>query len=206
MALGILSVFSATSQQQKISMLNNPLEIRLWLSRGRPSVERLLHYHWPFSVLPLESSVSAVKQFALPKVLLNLAVFLYLLGFGIYLLFSWLENVEPPSSDYRNIFIVFVASLGVHYIYQVVLEMLSFVDQRNGAQDYDLDNQGSFAKPVSQQLLELRLEVLQHMRDVDFEGSDEHAIFLSSMSDALAVVKARRAERDAREEERRTHG
>ncbi|MCJ1434722.1 hypothetical protein MMC27_004092 [Xylographa pallens] len=83
--------------------------------------------------------------------------------------------------------------------------MLSFVDQRNGAQDYDLDNQGSFAKPVSQELLELRLEVLQHIRDVDFEGSDEHAIFLSSMGDTFAAVKARREVRKAREEERRTH-
>ena len=186
-------------------MLNNPLEIRLWLSRGRPSPERLQRYPWPFSVLPLESSASAVKQFALPKVLLNLAVFLYLLGFGIYLLFAWLDNVEPPSSNYRNVFIVFVATLGVHYFYQVVLDMLGFIDQRNRAKDYDLDRQGTFAKPVSQQLLELRLEVLQHMRDVDFEDADEHAIFLSSMDDALAAVMARREERRAREEERRAH-
>ncbi|MCJ1288473.1 hypothetical protein MMC34_000001 [Xylographa carneopallida] len=208
MALGILSVISATSQQQKVSMLNNPLEIRLWLSRGRPSPERLRQYPWPFSVLPLESSASAVKQFALPKVLLNLAVFLYLLGFGIYLLFSWLDNVETPTSDYRNIFIVFVAALGVHYIYHLVLEVLSFVDQRNGANDYDLDSQGRFAKPVSQQLLELRLDVIQHMRDFDFdfEDADEHAIFLSSMDDALAAVMARRNQRKAREEaEKRAH-
>ncbi|MCJ1280910.1 hypothetical protein MMC26_000227 [Xylographa opegraphella] len=203
MALGILSVISATSQQQRASMLNNPLEIRLWLSRGQPTTERLQRYPWPFSVLPLESSASAVKQFALPKVLLNLAVLLYLLGFGIYLLFCWLENVESPTSDYRNIFIVFVTTLGVHYVYQVVLEMLSFVDQRNAAKDYDLDRQGSFAKPDSQQLLELRLEVLQHMRDLEFEDSDEHAIFLSTMDDALATVRARRDQRRASEEAER---
>lgn len=41
MALGILSVVYAITQQQTVAMLNSPLEIRLWLSRGR--LDRFQH-------------------------------------------------------------------------------------------------------------------------------------------------------------------
>jgi hypothetical protein len=91
MALGILSVIYATTQQQTVAMLNSSLEIRLYLSSG--GLDRINHsYAMRYRLLPLESSVATVKQFGLPSLLLKLAVLLYLAGFVIYILFAWLNN------------------------------------------------------------------------------------------------------------------
>jgi hypothetical protein len=47
----------------------------------------------PYRLRPLESSVATVKQFGLASLLLKVAVLLlYLVGFGIYILFAWLNN------------------------------------------------------------------------------------------------------------------
>ncbi|KIW53446.1 hypothetical protein PV05_09020 [Exophiala xenobiotica] len=93
MILGVLSVVSAASQQQHIAVLNKAFDIRMWLSRGKTELDKR-HYRRPFSHLPLESSVAAMNLLYMPKVLLNLAVLLYTIGFGIYLLYSWIYHAE----------------------------------------------------------------------------------------------------------------
>jgi hypothetical protein len=77
MALGILSVVYASSQQQVIGMLNNPLEIRLWLSRGMVDLNQR-GYGMPYGLFPLESSDAAIMIIAFPSTLLQLAVVIYL--------------------------------------------------------------------------------------------------------------------------------
>jgi hypothetical protein len=164
MALGILSVVYATSQQQTVAMLNSPLEIRLWLSRGR--LDRLQHdYQMPYRLLPLESSVATVKQFGLPSLLLKVAVLLYLVGFGIYILFSWLNNVEQKGSDSRNVFVCFVVTLGVISINQILLTVYGFIDEQKRTKDFSLDRAEDFAKPFSQQQLEAWLKAIQELQD-----------------------------------------
>lgn len=164
MALGILSVVYATTQQQTVAMLNNPLEIRLWLSRGR--LDRIKHdYAMPYRLLPLESSVATVKQFGLPSFLLKLAVLLYLVGFGIYILFAWLNNVERKGTDYRNVFICFVVTLGVITINQSLLTVYGYIDEQKRNKDFNLDRAEDFAKPFSQQQLEAWLKAIQDLQE-----------------------------------------
>ena len=174
MALGILSVVYATTQQQTVAMLNSPLEIRLWLSRGR--VDRLQHdYQMPYRLLPLESSVATVKQFGLPSLLLKVAVLLYLVGFGIYILFAWLNNVEKKGTDSRNVFICFVITLGVISINQILLTVYHFIDEQKRIKDFSLDRAEDFAKPYSQQQLEAWLKAIQELqeRNVQDTGHDD---------------------------------
>lgn len=60
-------------------------------------------YPSPYDVCLLDSSVSAFFVTQQPRVLLNIAVFFYSVGFGLCALFAWLENVpdvnhfEQPS-------------------------------------------------------------------------------------------------------------
>jgi hypothetical protein len=143
MLLGILSVTFATSQQQQVGILNNPLAIRLWLSRGKTGNDR---YTPPFDTLPLESSVSASKIIAIPRHLLNLSVFLFIVGFGLYLLFSWLNHVSTPPSNYRNIFVTFMVTVGVSGLYYIIWNMLRLYDDLRVTNQFDLRKLGGFPK------------------------------------------------------------
>ena len=95
MVLGLASVFTATRQHQTVGMLNSPLDIRLWLSRGRPTLYRRfleiqssrllsMNMSWgeflikdgdkyarlpAFRGLPLESSISALQNDCTTKTL-----------------------------------------------------------------------------------------------------------------------------------------
>lgn len=99
MVFGILSVAATTSQHSLVGLVNDPLEIRLWLGRGRVSfihsgtAQASTAYASPYKDFPLESSVSAFLATQFPRLLLNTAVFLYLTGFCLFLIFSWLEAV-----------------------------------------------------------------------------------------------------------------
>src|SRR4051812_15173074 len=116
MVFGILSVIAATSQHGIVGLMNDPLRIRLWLSRGKVSLAHSAErgpeaYPSPYDKFPLESSVSAFLVTELPRLLLNIAGFLYLAGFGLFLIFSWREAVPSAVMDYRNIFIFFIVSV-----------------------------------------------------------------------------------------------
>ena len=57
MTFGILSAVLATSQLQAVAMLNDHMQVRLWLSRGRVNLSKR-EYDFPFRLLPLESSIA----------------------------------------------------------------------------------------------------------------------------------------------------
>jgi hypothetical protein len=215
MALGILSVIYATSQQQTVAMLNNPLEIRLYLSSGR--LDRNNHpYAMPYRLLPLESSVATVKQFGLPSLLLKLAVLLYLVGFGIYILFAWLNNVERKGTDHRNVFICFVVTLGVITINQSLLTVYGYIDEQKRNKDFSLDRADDFAKPFSQQQLEAWLRAIQELQERNVQDTG-HADKLESrvanvlrewMAQTQAELEEKElaANKDKREKWMRTNG
>ena len=147
MLFGILSVVSATSQHRAIGLLNDPTALRLWLSRGKPSKDhntgQTKAYPQPYDTLPLESSVSAYLVTQFPRVLLNLAVFIYLVGFGLYLIFSWREEVPTGSTDYRNIFVAFVVCVRLSVLHYVVCFVDRVTDAAKVANDFSFKRLGT---------------------------------------------------------------
>ncbi|KAJ9619127.1 hypothetical protein H2204_012774 [Knufia peltigerae] len=205
MMLGVLSVVRAASLQQHISVLNKAFDIRLWLSRGKAETEKT-HYRPPFHLLPLESSVAALKQFSMPKVLLNLAVLLYTIGFGIYLLFAWVYHVDTDGgrNDFRNIFISFVATVGFVCASVFATDLFAIVDERKRMADFDLNRTTTFAKPVSQKQLEEWLETLRDMQDTTAGGSELYMRLETAVNDLQSKWDAeRRLERLRRKQEHR---
>lgn len=193
MILGVLSVVFASSQQQDIGILNNALEIRLWLSRGKVEIEKR-PYRMPFRMLPLESSASALQQFYMPKVTLNLAVLLYTIGFGIYLLYSWLYRVESNGglNDFRNIFITFVVTVGLVCVYKIILGAFSYADEWKRTRDFDPDSSQSFAKPASRRQLEEWLKALQDMQKLNMDNEEEYSVLETVVNDLKAKWEAER--------------
>ncbi|KAK5069961.1 hypothetical protein LTR64_007858 [Lithohypha guttulata] len=136
MLLGIFSVSVATSGHQTIARLNSALSVRLWLSRGKPtqylgrsvwtsSREHLMsdepgdekYKNSLFEDMPLESSISSLKVASLPRHLLDLAVLLFVVGFGLYYLFMWLDNIEEAALAHRNFFIAVMVTAGLYVLY-----------------------------------------------------------------------------------------
>lgn len=199
MILGILSVVFAASQQQHIVMLNSAFDIRLWLSRGKME-PRETPYDMPFKSLPLESSVSALKQFYMPKFMLTLSVWLYALGFGIFLLYAWLYQVEPAGgrNDFRNVFIAFVATVCLVCMYAFIVFLWSLVDAAKRSRDFDLDRFQSFARPTPCKQLEEWLKALTDMQsiDIDFDPQSEYAVLEMRVAD---LKKKWDEQREARE-------
>jgi hypothetical protein len=190
MAVGILSVTYATYQQSVIGMMNNAQEIRIWLSCGKADrgakedqtdfwkfLARIqgvsIDYDPPYTLFPLESSIAAQMKIQLPNMLLQLAIFLYLTGFGLYLLFAWLENVIPPSLDYRAIFIVYIIAAGLVLLYFGALSTFNEIDQQKRQQDFELDNT-KLGKTISQRQLDQWLKLIQEMQEVDLEDTDAY--------------------------------
>ncbi|KAH0839112.1 hypothetical protein AYO21_04705 [Fonsecaea monophora] len=207
MILGVLSVIFAASQQSDMGMLNKPLDIRLFLSRGKAvPTQRGYRYRKPFALLPLESSVAALKQFDLPKVVLNLAVLLYIVGVGVYLLYAWLYRVEPAGGrdDFRNVFIAFAATVGVVYLYVAVVGALAYADNRKRTEDFDLDRTTTFAKPASQVQLEEWLRALQDMQSTTLESANVYIRLQTAVDDLKAKWDADRDEFEHRKKVMRT--
>ena len=206
-----MSVVFASSRQQHIGMLNNALSIRLWLSRGKVELDKR-KYRMPFNRLPLESSVAVLKQFNMPKVILRLAVILYTVGFGIYLLYAWLYRVEPEGgpNDFRNIFIAFVATVGILYIYVVAVSFQAHTAARKRTADFRLDRSTTFAKPAEQRQLEEWLRILQDMHDCTIESGEAYHTLEAAVTDLQSKWETERVARDERikakrEEKRRQH-
>ena len=174
MLFGILSVVSATSQHRAVGLLNDPTALRLWLSKGLPSAAHSMGgakaYHPPYDTLPLESSVSASLVTQFPRLLLNLAVFLYLIGFGLYLIFSWREEVPGDSDDYRNIFVVFIVSVGVSIFYYIVCFVNRVFDAAKVSDDFNFQRLGTtLDMSVELREPEARLETFHQDSDLATE-------------------------------------
>jgi hypothetical protein len=147
MLFGILSVVAATSQHYAIGLINHPTALRLWLSRGKPSIDHRTEgseaYPHPYDTLPLESSISASLSIRFPRILLNIAVLLYLIGFSLYLIFSWREEVPNGSADYRNIFIVFIISTGFSIFYYGAVFVARVYDSAKVSADFHFQRLGA---------------------------------------------------------------
>ena len=174
MLFGIFSVVCATSQHKTIGLLNDPTALRLWLSTGKPSKAHTTRgpkaYPPPYDTLPLESSISAFLAIQFPRTLLNLAVFLYLIGFCLYLVFSWRDQIPDGSSDYRNIFIVFIVCLGLFIIYYGVCFVNRVINAGKAANDFQFKRLGTTldSSPELQEL-ESTLEKFHHDKDLTNE-------------------------------------
>jgi len=177
MVLGIIAVVCSTTLQQEVGRLNNPLDIRLWLSRGKVELEKR-PYDPPYRLLPLESSISALKISEIPGTLLRLAVFLFLAGFGLYLLFLWLNHVEASGTDHRNIFIVFVTVIGLFCCYYAFWSVFRVLDAQKREEEFDLRMSDTFAKPDPQQQLEEVLKALQGMHKLDPDSEEDTREFM----------------------------
>jgi hypothetical protein len=165
MVFGILSVLSATSAHSTIGLLNDPLALRLWLSRGRPSPNS--QYPNPYNRLPLESSVSAILVIKLPKALLNLAVFSYLIAFGLYQILSWVEAVPVRNDDYRNVFITFILCVGLTFLYSYICFFQRILDAARASQQFQYKRLGiTLQKSRELEALESELQSFQRKSDL----------------------------------------
>lgn len=189
MVLGILSVTTATSQQQAVGMLNNPLAIRLWLSRGQPEPGKHVG-NVPFNILPLEASVPAIKFISLPRHLLQLAVFVFGIGFLLYLLFGWLEEVSLYPTDYRNILLVFLITYGTYVVYHVFWMVMYANDERKRTVDFDLSSRGSYEQPYYLEKLKRDLDRVQNLaaemeREQMQKYAETHGMTLEELQEHL---------------------
>ena len=165
MVFGILSVISATSAHSTIGLLNDPLALRLWLSRGSPPPN--IQYPQPYNTLPLESSVSAILVIKLPKALLNLAVFLYLIAFGLYLILSWREAVPTGNDDYRNILFAFILCVGLTFVYSTMCFFQRILDAATTSHQFQYKRLGvTLEKSPELEALESELQSFQKKSDL----------------------------------------
>lgn len=166
MALGILSTISATSLQRRVSALNDATSIRLWLSVGGSTLKggnSMLDRF--YELLPLMSSVSALQVAKAPNAHLHQALMMFITGFGLYLLFSWLYHVDSPTSDQRNIFIFFVCAVGLAFVENGALQVMRAADVKVMSEQFKSTPPNSFLRPENLQKLEKTLKILQNARD-----------------------------------------
>lgn len=182
MALGILSSISATSLHRKVAGLNDTISIRLWLSRGEyvSRKDREEPYFDDLSQpLPLVSSISALQASKTPTALLNLAFMLFIVGFSLYLLFSWIGQVENPSKEQRNIFIFFVCVVGAALLQSGILAYMKVSSEQTVRNDFKLLPLSAFRKSEKLEILEQKLRQIQSARNIQNNkvmegiGSDE---------------------------------
>jgi hypothetical protein len=169
MALGVLSLSCATSLNRQVTRLQTPLQIRLWLSRGISK----RHYPPPFNMFPLESSISALQISEVPGTLLNLSIMIYLIGFGLYLLYSWLNNVQDGATDNRNVFIFFVVTVGLFAAYYQCFSIARILDASRTRRDFNLVPSKDFVKPKLRKNLEVMLSALQAIQQLSDNPEDE---------------------------------
>ena len=220
MILGSLSVIKAAGLHQQIGILNSPLFIRLWLSRGRqedysllvlspflprfglksakqppphnspskePASEAKPSSKSEFEALPLQSSVSALKLVAMPRALLNVALLFFAVGFLLYVLLMWVEDVNSRPSDSRNTFIVLVIVISIYILCDGVLRAARALDQAKRHREFGNTRLGGFDQSERIAVLEAELraargEVQIDVASVRSPGSSLKQGTVSSMS------------------------
>jgi hypothetical protein len=140
-------------------------------------------------MFPLESSISALAISEVPGNLLNMAVVLYLIGFGLYLLFSWLHSVAGIGGDNRIVFIFFISTVGLFSAYYLCFSVARDLDASRTASDFHLTPSEDFVKPRSQKELELMLTALQAVQKLSNDREDREELdILHKASKALRDV------------------
>lgn len=99
-----------------------------------------------FRALPLESSISALKAVMLPRHLLYLAVLVFLTGIGLYELLLWTSRTGSTSTDYRNIFVVFIVTLGLYAIYDLSITTVMSLNEGKKNSEFGTTTLGGFNK------------------------------------------------------------
>ena len=182
MALGIISIIMATSLQRQVTFLNTPTSIRLWLSSGLTfwhQVERCDSSAMPSERItlpsdpPLRSSVSGMIASEAPHTFLRLALVLFLFGFGLYYLFSWLESVEGSATEWRNAFIFFVSVVGAACAQAAVLKLWRANDAKKVADQFDIPSLNSPQRSKRILELEAMLEELRRLQDADIRHASD---------------------------------
>ncbi|KAB8360761.1 hypothetical protein FH972_024495 [Carpinus fangiana] len=147
--IGTFSLLTSTSLQQKISSLNSALSIRLWLSRGRPNATS--KYSSILQDLPLEASLTSIQLIQLPGQLLAIAGSLFVIGFGLSLLFAWLGQVQNASDD-RNVFIFFIVVVAFTALNILLLLGMRAISQSRTTRHYSSSNWPDLWKPKEESL------------------------------------------------------
>lgn len=186
MALGTLSVVAAVSLQNNVTSLSNHKEIRLWLSKGLS--QHYYDYPEPYHSLLLESSASTIKLMEAPNILLNLSVVTYFLGFGLYLLYSWIWAVVDSPLSYRNNFIFYVCTLGGVLAYIALLASGRLMDRDRVNQQFNLKQRfdtGTVDKKM--EMLERWTEIVEVMTSSKSES--EKVTARQAMDDVLYFMR-----------------
>lgn len=126
----------------------------------------------PFKGLPLESSISVLKAVAMPRLLLEVAVYVFMIGFWLYLLFQWVEDMGGQPAANRNVFFVFIISVGIFVLYYSSVVSFMVDSQAKKAKEFDLLDLGGPHKPAALEELEMDLEKVQQRIVM---GSEVHA-------------------------------
>lgn len=113
-----------------------------------------------FKGLPLESSICSLKAVAMPRLLLKVAVLVFMFGIWLYLLFRLVEDIGNAGN--RNVFIVFVASGGVFVLYYSSIVGNMVDNQAKKFEEFDLSNLGGPHNTVALEELEKDLEEVQN--------------------------------------------
>ena len=83
-------------------------------------------------VLPnLRSSISVVQAVLVPHTFLRFALILFLGGFGLYLVSSWINDVVPGSFEWRNTFVFFLCVVGAACLQTGLLKVGRLSDARS---------------------------------------------------------------------------
>ena len=190
MALGIICVVSATSLQGQTAALNDAMSVRLWLSNCNEKPHRA-NINSVYDVFPLESSVSALQAVQAPKFFLRMAVGFFIVGFGLYLLFSWLNDSASTSADHRDIFVVFVCVVGGAVSHNLILILLRGSDMKTCEEQFDLRPKEDHRLPERLKSLE---EKLRRLRRIPKATRTDHEETEQGISEAVFAADALRSQ------------
>lgn len=116
----LLAVYYAGNLVWKVGRLFSGFQIRAWIRNSNKGILDIIRDEISgISMLRmLIPALSAVLAVSAPGVLLSAAVVFLLLGFGIYLGFTWTRvlDTDAGKGDSRDVFIVYLVVLAVFYI------------------------------------------------------------------------------------------
>lgn len=97
----------------------------------------------------------------MPRLLLEVAVSVFIVGFGLYLLFQWVEDMGGQPAANRKVFIVSIISFGIFVLYYSCIVSNMVDNQAKKAKEFDLLDLGGPHKPAALEELEKDLEEVQ---------------------------------------------
>jgi hypothetical protein len=111
--------------------------------------------------------MTSLKIVALLRHLLDLAVALYIIGFGLYALFLWLDDINQSGTAYHNIFIVFIITVGLFAIYFTLLQTFKTENEGKKAEEFDLRSLNS-GRNRAETIRALEMDLARCQRTLNF--------------------------------------